>query len=124
MSPHIVWIDQEHAKVFCLENRAPAADERGPRIVRSRHPDHHTHRPDAIDHQNRSHQIFNDTARLLDEASAVLLVGPGLAKHLFNGYLAEHYPRTFRKVVGCEPMDHPTDAQIRAFGKRFFDART
>jgi len=44
----------------------------------------------------------------------------------FVRYLREHDPALEAKVVGLETVDHPTDAQLVAYVKRYFhvaDAR-
>ena len=119
MSPYIVWIDHDHAKAISL---APVDKNGGPHTVatHTHRIDHHTHALDNLDREKRTHKMFQETAKLLGDAENVLIVGPGLAKHLFNNYLAEHFPKVFRKVAGCEALDHPTDPQIRAFGENFF----
>jgi len=122
MSPYIVWIDHDHAKAFSLAPLAPLTPKTDARPIatHTHRIDHHTHALDNLDREKRTQKMFQETAKLLDEAENVLIVGPGLAKHLFNNYLAEHFPKVFRKVAGCEALDHPTDPQIRAFGENFF----
>ena len=119
MSPFIVWIDHDHSKAFSLAPSNPE-DQAAPLSAHTHRVDHHTHALDNLDREKRTHKMFQETAKLLDDAEHVLIVGPGLAKHLFNNYLAEHFPKVFRKVSGCEALDHPTDPQIRAFGEDFF----
>jgi hypothetical protein len=122
MSLYAVWIDQELAKVFAIDP-SPAGTKTDPVTVHSHRIDHHTHALDHLDRDRRTHRMFEEAAKLLGDTQGVLIVGPGLAKYLFNNFLAEHFPRVFRKVTGVEPLDHPSDPQIRALGERFFRAR-
>jgi len=51
----------------------------------------------------------------------VLLVGPGVAKNHFVSYLEEHHQKKLaNRIVGTEAMDHPSDAQIVAFARKYF----
>ena len=62
------------------------------------------------------------TAKLLEHSGRILIVGPGVAKHHFFTYLAEHQPQLSKKIAGIEMVDHPTDAQIAALTRTFFRA--
>ena len=120
----VVWIDRENAKLFQLssdrmERMSPLA---------ARHQDHHTHRTDAFDYKHRENAFFLDVIQHFQTAAAsapsimpkILIVGPGVAKHHFLNYMNEHHPVSAKKVVGCEAVDHPTDAQIAALARKFF----
>lgn len=115
MSAFVLWIDHERANAFALTDGGIHKTS----VEAHRH-DHHTHQETSSDREDRAHKMYGEAAKLLDNAEQVLVVGPGLAKHQFSNYLAEHFPRLFRKVAGCETMDHPTDPQIRAFAEKYF----
>ena len=115
MSAFVLWIDHEHANAFALTDGAIHKTS-----VEARHQEHHTHRETSFDREDRAKKMYGEAAKLLSHAEQVLVVGPGLAKHHFTNYLAEHLPALYRKVAGCENMDHPTDRQIRAFAEKYF----
>jgi hypothetical protein len=47
--------------------------------------------------------------------------GPSTAKLQFERYLHEHDRALEVKIVGLETVDHPTDAQLVAYVKEYFD---
>ncbi len=114
-SAFIVWIDRENAKLFQL------SEEKMERVtVHSGHADHHTHRMDGLDRGRQERRFYGDVADRLDSDCKILLLGPGVAKHHFMNYLHENCPALSKNIVGCETVDHPSDAQIATMAKRFF----
>jgi stalled ribosome rescue protein Dom34 len=113
-----LWIDREHAKFFTF------SQERMERThLDARHMEHHNHAKDHNDASRWENKFFADVANRLREASQVLILGPGMAKHHFRTYLMEHVPLVAKAVVGCETVSHPTDPQIAAMASRFFTLR-
>jgi stalled ribosome rescue protein Dom34 len=68
------------------------------------------------------HDFLDDVAAKLKTAKAILVCGPGKARHELAGYLNERYPAIARHIWGIEAMDHPTDNQIVAAARAFFKA--
>lgn len=66
-------------------------------------------------------KLFYDAALELADADHVLLLGPCIAMHHFQAFLMEQFPAIARKIAGMEAVDQPTDAQIAAVTKKFFD---
>jgi stalled ribosome rescue protein Dom34 len=116
MSVFVIWIDQEHAKIFQFSN-----EKMERKNIAARHQDHHTHRLDHLDLKQQEKAFFSDTAAQLSDAKRVLILGPGAAKQHFQNYLVENQPALGKKIVGCETVDHPTDAQIAALARKFFN---
>jgi hypothetical protein len=48
--------------------------------------------------------------------------GPSTAKLQFLKYVHAHEPKLEQRIVGMETVDHPTDAQLAAFARRYFRA--
>jgi stalled ribosome rescue protein Dom34 len=115
MKLSIVWIDQKNAKLFHLSEEKMERQH-----VEASHTDHHTHRRDQFDTNRSAHPLFLQTAELLGDSDRILIVGPGVAKHHFFTYLAEHQPLLSKKIAGIETVDHPTDGQIAALTRTFF----
>lgn len=111
-----VWIDREHAKIFKLID-----DQIKMKSFEARHQEHHSHAVDQIDLQKREREFFLEICDELNAASQILILGPGVAKHHFRNYLTEQQPSVAKKIKGCETVDHPTDAQIAALAKKFFE---
>lgn len=113
MKLFIIWIDREHAKVFEFSREAMVRKN----FQAHRH-DHHTAKRDNMVHQHEERHFFPQISDCLAEATSLLIIGPGMAKHHFRNYLAEHRPALMRKLIGCESVDHPTDNQIAAMAQR------
>jgi stalled ribosome rescue protein Dom34 len=110
----VVWLDREEARVFHLSNERM---ER--KVIRAHHQEHHTHR---IDDQleRESMPFYQEVADQLSKSEGVLIVGPGVARKHFVGYVNLRLPKLAERIVGCETMDHPTDPEIAAYAFRYF----
>jgi stalled ribosome rescue protein Dom34 len=123
MSRHfhaIVWIDHQEAKIF--EFDAAAVD---PRVVRThntgRHLQHKANVPGS-GHHGVDREFFERVLDALEGVGAILITGPGGAKLELQNYMNEHRPQVAQRVAAIETLDHPTDAQLVALGRKFFKA--
>jgi stalled ribosome rescue protein Dom34 len=116
MSAYVVWMDSAHAKIFHVKEGAVTVSK----ALRHEH-DHHTADKNDSKHKD-SPRFFQDVADHLKVTSdSVLLVGPGVAKNHFVTYLEGHHQKELaHRIVGTEAMDHPTDAQIVAYARKYF----
>ena len=115
-----VWIDHHEARIFHVD--AAGLDEKTLHA-----PTHHVHKhlngPTAEhNHPDDEHRFFTAVAHELAGAERVLIVGPGTAKLQFVRYAAKHDPALDPKIVAVETVDHPTDRQVVAYAKKYFDA--
>lgn len=114
MSAYVIWIDQEHAKLFQLTPQGPEKKEIRKKVVK-----HHT-KGDLDKNQGVEH-FYHEVSQSLGSATELLIVGPGVAKNHFKNHLETHHHKGLAgKVVGVESMDHPTDNQILAAARKFF----
>lgn len=105
----VVWLDHREARIFHVD--CDGFDER---VLRA--PTHHLHHnPEDTRH------FFDEVARSLDDAGAVLVVGPSTAKLQYLRWLHAHDRHLECRVVGVESADHPTDLQIVAHARQYFD---
>ena len=116
----VIWIDHKEARVFHVHTDT-AADEK---TVLA--PQHHMHRHpkgrgDAKEHPDDAHRFFAEVAKTVDAVDALLITGPSSAKLEFFRYLHEHDRKLEAKVVGVESADHPTDGEIVARAKSYFE---
>ena len=56
--------------------------------------------------------FFEDVAKTIADAGAILIVGPAQEKDLFAKFLAEKHPAIRAHVEGVEKADHPTDGEL------------
>lgn len=115
MTAVVIWVDRQHAKLFLfsevkMERQTVHADQ----------PEHHTHSQDQLDAARKERKLFAAVVDRIQEARALLILGPGVAKHHFHNYLSEHVPALARKVIACETVDHSTDAQIADMAMKYF----
>jgi hypothetical protein len=57
----------------------------------------------------------------LASAGAILITGPGSAKTELSSYIQHAHPDLARRVCGVETVDHPTDGQLLALARSFFE---
>jgi hypothetical protein len=120
MSAHqVVWMDHKEARVFGVE---------GGKLDESKihAPTHHLHRHPKGATEGKNHpddmvHFFRDLAKTLEGAGQILLVGPSTAKLQFFRYAHKHDHALEARIVGLETVDHPTDGQLVAFAKHYFE---
>lgn len=116
MANYVVWLDSSLARIF--ELHPDKVEELHLKRVEFRH--HNGAEKSQNAHKNLE-KYFHELAGALKEAHEILLVGPGDAKTHFRHHLeAHHHADVNKKIVGVETVDHPTDGQIVALGKKFF----
>ena len=115
MSKHAaIWIDHKEAHVLLLR-----PDDVKEAIIRA-HPDHIHHKHHEKDANASEKRFFQEVAEQLRSSEAILIVGPSTAKLDFLRYLHKHNPNLETKIVAIETVDHPTDAQLIAFVRKYF----
>jgi hypothetical protein len=58
----------------------------------------------------------------LADAGAVLITGPANAKTELLKYIHHHDFRLINVIVGVETVDHPSDAQLVAYARKYLTA--
>lgn len=121
MSRHcIVWLDHYRASVISFSN--DLADEVE---IASELEDTQLHRksgPQGPGRQADDREFFERVARQLESQQEILITGPGTAKVAFERFLREKFPSVLARVHGVETLDHPSSAQLLAYGRRRFKA--
>lgn len=121
MSAHIcVWVDHREAKIFHV-----TAEEAEASHVMEHGPQHHLHR--RADHVGQGKTglgavFMDEIAAALEDARAILVLGPGSARTELKSYLDAKHPALAKKVWDVLPADHPSDAQIVATARSYFHA--
>ena len=106
MSLYAIWIDRQEAKLFEFTREKMERSQ-----IHARNPEHHG---------VNEHKFYAEVASHLAGADQILILGPGVAKHHFQNHLMEQIPLLAKKIVACETVDQPTDAQIGALARKFF----
>ena len=120
MSRHVaVWIDHHQARLFRIQ-----ADKVEEQTVHAPSGGHHKHASGgdgAKEHPSDRQHFYHDVAKALAGTEEILIVGPSLAKLELVTHLHDHDRALGTKIVGIETLDHPTDGQIVAYAKKYFN---
>jgi len=123
MSNHfhaLVWIDHREAKVFHFN-----VEENETTVVRSHHPDQHLHhKANSGDsgHAPVDNEFFERVVSALGQAGAILITGPAGAKTELASYIKRSHPSLVERISGVETLDHPSDGDLLAHGRKYFRA--
>ena len=114
----VVWIDHKRARVIHFNSEeADRSVVRDP-IMRDIHArEKHTGR-----RSEENKPFFDDVAKAISDAGAILIVGPAQEKDMFAKFLAEKHPAIRTHVEGVESADHPTDGELLDFARRYVKA--
>lgn len=108
----VVWIDHHHAYVAPIE--ASAAE---PRHLKA-----HSHPTAQHGSAVRSeHEFYASVCKGLEGMGAILVTGSRTGLADFRHYVEKHRPLTMAQVVAYEVAAHPTENQLVALGKQFFE---
>jgi stalled ribosome rescue protein Dom34 len=116
----VIWIDHHEARVFHFS----ATDVE--RLVL--HPDHPTrhihHKANSVGsgHAAEDHDYFHTVVNSIADAGAVLITGPANAKTELVKHIHQHDPNRMAAIVGVETVDHPSDATLVAYARKYFKA--
>ena len=121
--PHhhaVVWMDHQEAHVF----RFTAEDVHKKRLQAHNPFRKVHHKAGAIGdgHEHGDRAFFDETIAALNDVTEWLLVGPSTARTEFLHHVEAHAPELKKKLVGVEPMDHPTDGELVKHARHFFTA--
>jgi stalled ribosome rescue protein Dom34 len=114
----VVWIDHQRARIvhFNVEeaDRTSVRDH----VVR----DLHAHEKRTGHRTEENKPFFEDVAKAIADAGAILIVGPAQEKDFFAKFLGEKHPAIRAHVEGVEKADHPSDGELLDFARRYVKA--
>lgn len=120
MSPYVVWLDFNEAKIFKL---VPHETERTRMKMHGMKHFKHPHGRSEAHHHPDADRFFGDICVEVKDASELLILGPGEGKKAFKSYLEKHFKSGLAsKLAGIETVDHPTENQILEHARLFFKA--
>jgi len=116
----IIWIDHHQAKVF----RFNASDiDRD--VIRPHDPTVHLHhKANTIGsgHAPVDKDFLKRITKSVSGAGAIMIVGPASAKTELAAYIAAHEPHLTARVSTVGAADHPSDGELVAMARKFFQA--
>ena len=115
-----IWIDHREARVFHF---GPADVET--LVLRPDEPTRHIHhKANSIGsgHATTSPDYLREVAQSVVNAGAVLITGPANARTELVEYIHLHDPKLGKAIAGVETVDHPSDAQLVAYARKYLTA--
>ena len=115
-----VWIDHHEARVFHF-----GATELERLVLHPDHPTKHIHhKANSIGsgHAQEDHEYLQAVTASVADAGAILVTGPANEKTELIKHIHRHDPKLMTAIVGIETVDHPSDAQLIAYAKKYFRA--
>jgi stalled ribosome rescue protein Dom34 len=116
----VIWIDHHEARVFHF---GPAEVDQ--LVLHPERPTRHIHhKANSIGsgHAAEDHAFLHAVAQSVAEAGAVLITGPANAKTELVKHIHRHEPNLMNAIAAVETVDHPSDAALVAYARRYFQA--
>ena len=114
----VVWVDHQEAQVIHFN-----AEEKMNKIIKSnsKHPHlHHKAGSSGSGHAGADESYLHEIISAVSDAQEILIVGPGSAKLELVRHASKHDHKVADKIVAVETVDHPSDAQLLAYAKKYF----
>lgn len=115
----LVWLDHRLAKILRFDPDTSTTVQ-----VRSTHPHENLHhKANSADsgHAPVDKVFLESVAHAIPEKGRILIAGPGSAKKELHTHLLHRHRDIAARVSEVKPLDHPTDGELLALGRRFFD---
>jgi stalled ribosome rescue protein Dom34 len=114
----IVWLDHLSARIFAF------SDGDGETIpIESQSEQRQLHRKSGkpgSGHAPDDVALFGDIVAAVADVREILITGPGTAKLAFRRYVEQRHHELARRIVGVETIDHPSDGELAAYGRKYF----
>lgn len=107
----VVWIDHQKAQILQFDAEHVQAQK-----IRT-HTHHTAYHGSTV---RTEHEFFGEVCGALDGVAEVLVTGPRQGIDDFRHYAEKHRAGTAKRIVGYEVVDHPSEAQLVAFARRYF----
>ncbi|MDI1302053.1 MAG: translational machinery protein [bacterium] len=117
----VVWLDHSEAHVMHI-----SSDDVEKSVVHPDQPHQRLHTKSGIPgagHLTEDKHYLHAIVEALKGAQEILVVGPAQAKLHLIKHIQAHDQDMADKVVGVETVDHPSDAQLVAYARKYFDAK-
>ena len=113
-SRSVIRIDHRDAHLLQLD-----AEDWTSRTITTQTDHAHPHRGDV----RTDHEYFGQVCDALAGVNEILVTGPHTAQSDFRHYVTAHRSSLEPHIVGWETVDHPTEGQLVALARTFFQKR-
>ena len=107
-----VFVDHHRAKILQFGSEATQAQGVNAHL--------HLHGQDARNERSK-HAFFGKVCDGLDGVAEVLVVGGHTGISDFKHYAQKHRPVMAAHIAGYAPVDHPSDHELVALARQWFD---
>ncbi|HQT30030.1 MAG TPA: translational machinery protein [Thiobacillus sp.] len=117
----VVWIDHNEAHVMHI-----SPDDVETSVVKPAEPHRHLQRKRGSvsgSRQPEDQHFYHEVVDAMRCAKEILVVGPGHAKLELIKHIHAHDPKVADQVIGVETVDHPSDAQVVSYARKYFVAK-
>ena len=117
----VVWLDHAEAHVMHI-----SPDDVEKSIIHPTKAHAHLHAKSGnvgVGRKAEDQAYYHAIAHALAGASEILIIGPAQAKLQLVKHIHVHDHGLIDKVVGVETVDHPSDAQVVAYARKYFVAK-
>jgi len=117
----VVWLDHNEAHIMHI-----SPDDVEKSIVKPAEPHRNLQRKRGSvsgSRQPEDQHFYHEVVEAMSGAAEILIVGPGHAKLELIKHVHAHDPKVANQVIGVETVDHPSDAQVVAFARKYFVAK-
>ena len=114
----VVWIDHREARIFHFS--PPEADQM---VIHPHDPTTHIHhKANSIGsgHAAEDRAFPQAVAESVADAGAILITGPANAKTELVKHIHHHDPKIMNAIAAVETVDHPSDAALVAYARKYF----
>lgn len=115
----VAWLDHAEAHVMHI-----SPDDVEASIVRPAEAHRHLHNKRGavgVGRAPEDAQYYHEIVEALKGAQEILIVGPASAKLNLIKHIHSHDAQMADKVIGVETVDHPTDAQLVSYARKYFE---
>ena len=108
----VVWTDHQSAQILQFDAEHVQA-------AKVRAHSHHTAQHGST--VRTQHEFFGEVCTALEGIAEVLVTGSHTATADFRHYAEKHRPHTASRIVGYEVVDHPSQSQLVALARKYFE---
>ncbi|MDA8329351.1 MAG: translational machinery protein [Betaproteobacteria bacterium] len=109
----IVWIDHAEAHIIGIN-----PDDVENSVIKPAQPPHHLRKGSGRVPEDQHY--YHEVVEALRGIKEIVIVGPSDAKLNLIKHIHKHDHDLVANIVGVETVDHPSDAQLLAYARKYF----
>lgn len=106
----VIWIDHQSAHVIQFNHEASESE-----VIKTKSTHGHSGQ-----NSHATAGYLHAVIAAVSDAREILVVGPGSAKLELIRHAHKHDANVANKIVAVETVDHPSDAQLLAYARKYF----